>query len=227
MRSRKMLLVVATCGAFATLAPTASAQVAGEDQGVTAARGKHGNVLRFSKEAARVYRQIAGRRVRVGCGTVVRDGKGFTTDGEMSTVIRAPRKRGTLNTLAGGRADYCFVRGAGRDRSTIAMAPVTDRGRIWLDELLTVGRMFLPLFLFAGDEADAPPPSIEKVVAEGRGLVVALDGPEGTPPPGKAGYWTDGTSVFVAAVTERGRRLFFETDGDVVRTNVLSYLTGG
>ena len=58
------------------------------------------------------------------------------------------------------------------------------------------------------------------------GHLVALDGPEGTPPAGKLGYWTDGVRVAAVALTRAGRRLFFEIDGDVTRTNVLNYLTG-
>ena len=38
------------------------------------------------------------------------------------------------------------------------------------------------------------------------------------------GYWTDGNRMVVAAVTPQGRRLFIDTEGDVVRTNVLIYL---
>jgi hypothetical protein len=111
------------------------------------------------------------------------------------------------------------VRGQGH--ALVAIAPVTDAGRIYLDELSKVGLMFLP-FLLADDDSDVPPP-MEQVVRQGRGIVMALDGPESTPAPGKVGYWTDGTRGLVAVVTERGRRLFFETERDVVRTNVLPY----
>jgi hypothetical protein len=213
-----MLLVAATCGAFATLAPGASAQYASEDQGVTAARGKHGqHVLRFSREAARVYRRLAGRRVAIGCSRLAPSGKGYVVDTEATTIVRAPRRRSTLSTGQLGRADLCSVRRTGRADRLIAMAPVTDRGRIFIEEAQAVGLMLLPLLLT--DDDLSPPPPVDRVVAQGRGFVVALAGPD-------AGYWTDGTRSVVAAVSKRGRRLFFESDGDVVRTNVLSYLTG-
>jgi hypothetical protein len=103
------------------------------------------------------------------------------------------------------------------------MAPVTRAGRTYLDELRTVGLMLF-VTLAPVDELDSPPPTTDQAVADGHGLVVALDGPDGVPPYGKVGYWTDGTRTVLAALTARGRRLFFETEGDVVRTNVLPYL---
>src|SRR4051795_825711 len=103
MIAQRRLLVVSLSLAFAAVVPqAASAQVAGEDQGVTAARGHHGAVLRFSKRAAPVYRKIAGRRVVIGCGTVTRDLGGYSIEGETTGVIKAPRRRGTLTTLAAG-----------------------------------------------------------------------------------------------------------------------------
>jgi hypothetical protein len=222
---RRSLLGMAVSLALAAGLPqVASAQVAGEPEGVTAGRGRHDIVLRFSKRAAAVYRQIAGRRVIVGCGTVTRSFGGYASDGEGFTVVRAPRRRGTLHTyIRGGHADYCFVRLRTPHERLVAMAPVTRAGRIYLDELRTVGLMFVP-FGVATDDQDSRPPTTEQAIADGHGLVVALDGPDGVPPQGRVGYWTDGTRMVVAALTERGRRLFFELEGDVVRTNVLGYL---
>ena len=69
MTLRRLLLMTALPALFA-LPQTASAQVAGPDQGVTAARGHDGIVIRFSKRAAKTYRRIAGRRIKVSCKTV-------------------------------------------------------------------------------------------------------------------------------------------------------------
>src|SRR3954451_17330274 len=107
---RCVLLVVSASLAFAALPQAASAQVAGEAQGVTAGRGQHGVGLRFSKRAAAVYRRIAGRRVVVGCATVQRGVGGYSVNGEGSTVVRAPRRCGTLPTFMTGKSEYCFVR---------------------------------------------------------------------------------------------------------------------
>ena len=224
MSPRPALLAVVVSLALAAAPPSASAQVAGEDQGVTAVRGSHGTVMRFGKRAASAYRRIAGRKVVVACSTVERVPGGFTVDGGTSGVVRAPKRRGRLRTLVGGRVDFCSVRLRGRGGGpSIAVAPVTADGRTYLDEQRTVGYLDVPFVI--DDPRGAAPMPIAEMVAKGKGLVVALDGPDGTPPAEKVGYWTDGVRVVTAAVTRQGRRLFLELAGDVVRTNVLPYLT--
>src|SRR5690349_7929141 len=110
MPIRRCLAVATLAAALASCSPAvAQAQVAGEDQGVTAARGAHGAVLRFSKKAASTYRRIAGKRVTIGCGQVEKSGKGYSSVSEMTAVMRAPKRRQTLQTLAYGPVDYCFV----------------------------------------------------------------------------------------------------------------------
>jgi hypothetical protein len=216
-----VLVVSASFALAAALPQAASAQVAGPTEGVTAGRGHNGGaVIRFSKRAAPVYRQIAGRRIVLGCADVTPSLGGYSVYGEGSTVVRAPRRRQTLRTHMVGKADYCFVRLRKPSNRVIAMAPLTQAGRTYLDELKTSSRLLLP-FAVARDKF---PPTTEQAIADGFGLVVALDGPDGVPPQGKVGYWTDGKRAVAAAVTEGGRRLFFEVEGDVVRTNVLSYL---
>jgi hypothetical protein len=206
-----------------TLPQSAAAQVAGPQQGVTAARTHHGVVVRFGKGSARVYRRIAGRRIVIGCSTVTRLIGGYSTDSESVSGIRAPRHRQTLHTYVTGRADFCFIR-LDKTHETIVMAPVTKAGGTYIDELMTFS-----LMLFVPFESAAAPdlqmPTIDQAVADGHGLVVALDGPDGIPPHGKIGYWTDGTHTVVAAVTAAGRRMFFDIDGDVMSTNALAYLT--
>jgi hypothetical protein len=221
--ARRLLLVISASLAVAAIPQSASAQVAGEVQGVTAARGHDGAVLRFSKRAAPVYRKIAGRRVILGCGTVERDAGGYSVTAEGFTVVRAPRRRSTLHTHDVSKVDYCFVRLRRPGKPLVAIAPVTQAGRTYLDELATVGLLLLPFAVATEGDQNAPV-TTDQAIADGHGFVVALDGPDGVPPWGKVGYWTDGTRVVVAAVTKRGRRLFFEVEGDVVRTNVLGYL---
>jgi hypothetical protein len=156
----------------------------------------------------------------VECSTVSASGGGFVVDGGGSEVIRAPRRRGPIRTGALGRLDLCTIT-LRRSHELVAAAPITADGRTYLDELQTVEGLLLP---FALDESTTPPP-MAQVLERGRGYVVALDGPDGTPPRGKVGYWTDGIRAVTAALTRAGRRLFFDTERDVVRTNVLGYLT--
>src|SRR5215210_8489227 len=110
MRTPAVVLTVVLWLGFGVIAQSASAQMAGEDEGVTAVRGSHGIVLRFGPRAARVYRRIAGRRVVVSCSTVSPLGGGFSEDGGSSESMRAPRRGRRIRTFTGGRVDYCSVR---------------------------------------------------------------------------------------------------------------------
>jgi hypothetical protein len=222
MPSRRLLLIAAL-PALLALPQTASAQVAGPDQGVTAAHGAHGIVIRFGKRAAETYRRIAGRRIKVSCETVSRNtgGYGYSVEGGMEMAVRAPRKRGRIPTFDRRRADICTVRLRKAGDEVVAAAPLTARGRAFLDELGIASLISGVLEL--GDPDGTPAPAAD-LVAQGHGVIVALDGPDGTPPRGKAGYWTDGVRVVVAGVSAAGRRLFIELERDVIRTNVLGYI---
>jgi hypothetical protein len=222
MRLRPALFAIVVSLSLHGLAQRASAQVAGEEQGVTVERGSQGSVIRFAKRAAKVYRRIAGRRVVVGCSTVRANGGGFVVEGGSSGVMRAPRKGRRIRTLDRSRSDFCSVR-LRVSRELVALAPLTGNGRTYIDELQTVGLLLIVPEL--GDPDGEVPPSTALVLERGRGLIVALDGPEGTPPAGKVGYWTDGVRFVTAALTAAGRRLFFDDERDVIRTNVLPYLT--
>jgi hypothetical protein len=224
MRLRLLVFAIVLSLTLLGVAQSASAQVAGEEQGVTVVRGSQGHVIRFAKRAAKVYRRIAGRRVIVGCSTVTKLGGSFVVEGGASSVIRAPRTRRSIRTHDVSKSDFCFVR-LRRGRELVATAPITANGRTYIDERLWVVLMDLPFSLT--DEGTDVPPSTALVVERGRGLIVALDGPEGTPPPGKLGYWTDGVRSVCAALSAAGRRLFLDIEHDVVRTNVLPYLTAG
>jgi hypothetical protein len=223
MTSRRLLLIAAL-PALLALPQTASAQVAGPDEGVTAAHGAHGIVIKFGKRAAKTYRRIAGRRIKVSCESVSRNaGYGISVEGGMEMTVRAPRKRGRIRTFDRSRADICVVRLPKAGDEVVAAAPLTARGRTFLDELGIAS--LISTVLDIGDDDGTPAPAAD-VVAQGHGAIVALDGPDATPPPGKAGYWTDGVRVLVAGVSAAGRRLFIEVERDVIRTNVLRYIVG-
>jgi hypothetical protein len=223
MRLRPLLFVIVLSLGLLGVAQSAPAQVAGEEQGVTMVRGSHGHVMRFSKRAAKVYRRIAGRRVIIGCSTVRKRAGNLSVEGGTSSRMRAPRKRHGISMLDASGADFCTVR-LRAHRELVAWAPITADGRTFLDEFMTAALLDIP-FLAAGGETDAPPP-IALAVERGQGVVVALDGPDATPPARKVGYWTDGVRSVCAAVTAAGRRVFIEFERDVIRTNVLPYLTG-
>lgn len=217
----RRLLLIATLPALLALPQGASAQVPGPEQGVTVARGAHGHVIKFGKKAAKTYRRIAGRRIS--CETVSRNpnGSGYSVDGGSEMAVRAPRKRGRIPTFDRSRIDLCSVRLPKAGNEVIAAAPVTARGRTFLDELGAA--VLIEGVLELGDPDGTPAPAAD-LVAQGHGIIVALDGPDASPPHGKAGYWTDGVRVVVAGVSAAGRRLFIEMERDVVRTNVLGYI---
>ena len=215
----RRLLLTAALPALLALPQTASAQVAGPDQGVTAAHGAHGIVIKFGKRAAKTYRRIAGRRIKDSCESVARNaGYGVSVEGGMEMTVRAPRKRGRIRTFDRSRADVCVVRLRKAGDEVVAAAPLTARGRTFLDELGIAS--LISAVLDIGNDDGTPAPAAD-VVAQGHGAIVALDGPDASPPPGKAGYWTDGVRVVVAGVSAAGRRLFIEVERDVIRTNVL------
>jgi hypothetical protein len=221
MTPRKLIL--ALCASFALLATPASAQVAGPEDGVTAGEDRRGgHTIRFSREAAAVYRRIAGRRVDVGCTSLERQRGGYAVESGFTMTIRAPKRRGAIRTGARGGVDYCFVETRGRSRERVAIVPVTRFGRVYVDELRWTFAMTFVEFTREGETAPLP---IDDVVAAHEGFAVALDAPDANPPAGRVGYWTDGTRAMLVAVSAEGRRLFIETEGDVVRTNVLVYLT--
>ena len=150
--------------------------------------GPRGLVIRFAPRAARVYRRIAGKRITVGCDTVAPSGGGFVTTGGVSMELRAPKRRGTIRTLNAGPADYCAIRVRARGSDPlVVMAPVTDAGRTYVDELATVGLMYSASTVTGAENNDDRVLTIDEVGARGRGLVIALEGPDATPP---AGYLT-------------------------------------
>jgi hypothetical protein len=222
MTSRRLLLLAALPLLLAVPQP-ASADIAGPDQGVTAVRGHDGVVIKFGTRAAKTYRRIAGRRIKVSCESVsaIRTG-GYEIEGGMEMDMKAPRKRRNIRTLDRSRIDVCTVRLRKGDE-VVAAAPVTARGRTYLDEFSTAS--LLEGVLELADDDGTPAPAAD-VVAKGRGFIVALDGPDAAAPHGKAGYWTDGTRVVVAGLSAAGRRLFIELERDVIRTNVIGYIAG-
>ena len=220
MRLRPLLFVIVLSLALLGVAQSAPAQVAGEKQGVTIVRGSHGYVFRFSKRAAKVYRRIAGRRVTVTCSRVTKSSGNLVVDEGVSSVI-GPRAKAVAS--AGSRAAPTSAPSAcgGASGSPSRRSPPTGGPT---STSCSPRPRWTPRSSLAGKGTDAPPPTA-LVVQRGRGLIVALDGPDASPPAGKLGYWTDGVRSVSAVLTAAGRRLFIDLERDVFRTNVLPYLT--
>lgn len=227
-------LALPTLAAVAALLPATPAaaddlvpRILMDDRAVTATTDGGAVTFHFSRssaEARAAYRRIAGKRVRMSCLAVTRKTPSSPPQVGVQTTVDGPRVGRRLGavrvTLRGAREfDMCSLAGPDED-STVAMASITADGKAHLEESRLAGEMLL-----ATATPDAEPKPVAEVVAAGRTLVVALATPEDTPPAGKIGYWSDATRYVVVAVTSAGRRLFWDSQGDVVRTNMFWLLS--
>lgn len=243
---RNRLLFVALLAGLLLCSPAAAGAATGEVPGVTLSKGRSGTLVLHFKgtKAAATFKQIAGKRVEFICrylqGPTV-GAIGFSNVGGSGGSFRVPRRLGPVDTGMRGlqrsknakprMPDLCEIDLIVRTKDTsiersIATVVYSRTGRTYLDHQATMGRLFLPLFAMGEDADPEAPPAADVIVAAGNGLIVALEGPDASPPAGKAGYWTDGKRLVVSAVTSAGVRFFLEYEGaGVVRTNVLAYLT--
>jgi hypothetical protein len=141
-------------------------------------------------------------------GTLTLAGHFSSDPFDVCAVRRPPRRRVV------GR-DGPFVVETGTSRPPLARDALTPAGATWIEELghaIALQTALAPL----ADLAAYPLPA-----AFARPGVVALDGPDGTPPAGAVGYWSDGARRAAAAtVSGAGRRLVYEDlGGGMTRTN--------
>jgi hypothetical protein len=120
-------------------------------------------------------------------------------------------------------------------RLLIASAPLTQQGTVFLDNHYNA---FLLMAVLTASEFAAedrgregfltPDELMELAKTEPWApALAALASPSDTPPPDTVGYYSDGAKhAAVVTVSAAGKRLFFEVNGDAVRTNVLRYLGG-
>lgn len=167
---------------------------------------------------------------------------GITTVSSGITTMRAPKHRRKLATgdLTRGM-DYCRVwrpartvrRGDGRQRiprRVIVSVPLTQAGAVFLDEESKARRLLLVLTLaglIADDLKLSGWPSYAQLVdsrfVAGRPFV-NLANPTDSPPRRTIGYYSDRDDhVAVATMSRAGKRLFIESAGDAVSTNLLGY----
>ena len=76
---------------------------------------------------------------------------------------------------------------------------------------------------YALGDADSGYPSAQALSDRYDGAVAALAAPTDSPPDRRIGAWSDsGKRLVLTATARTGRRIFFEVDGRVVRTNVFN-----
>ena len=228
--------------------PAAEAQLAvGEAQGVRIVRPGGKVVFVFTPKADRLWRRVAGRRVLVTCVAVSRpDAQGFAGTSEFPDVARVPKRGRRLVDGKLPRLDYCNLslpaRTLRRGRRRLAFpkrllvsVPLSRRGLVLVDERAranVLGQLLLGAQIYGRRRGLPGFPTLAQLVARVPRLgpplpltVVALAGPDESPPAGGVGYYSDGGErVAVVVLSARGRRLFIEYEPDgVVRSNVLPY----
>ncbi|WP_445152361.1 hypothetical protein [Baekduia sp. Peel2402] len=233
MRRRFASLIIALAftatvlAAEAVLAGPASAvpafqpAIPGTAQGVVVSAAGRTVTVRFTGASAAVGRKLAGHRAEVACGVRAAPGLMFATrpntPSEDSAVVRAARGDGTLTATLSVTGDFCQVSDV---TAIVARAGLTPAGEAWADELTAATALFDAAYLGRPGTRYTPAATL---VARGGGRIVALPGPDATPPLGQVGYWTDGGrhAAFVA-LSAAGRRLVYEDlDGRAHRTNLV------
>jgi hypothetical protein len=206
-------LIVATAAVLAAgIAPSAASSrpafqppVPGVAQGVTASVAGRTVTIRFTGAAAAAGRKLPGLMFAT---------PPETRKGARSVTAAAD---GTLTAELAVTGDGCEV---SRDAyEPVARVGLTPAGEAWADEI-NAGTALLDA-AYLGRPGRRYTPAVT-LVARGAGRIVALAGPDATPPPGQVGYWTDGDrhAAFVA-LSAAGRRLVWEDlDGRVHRSNV-------
>jgi hypothetical protein len=247
MRRRSVLVITALglIGLPAAPAAAAALPTLGAAEGVTATLTAGHVELRLSGTAATAAARYVGRTLNVECtnhprpGLLFAKGAGTSSSGSSAPVVR--EADGTLVVAAQGAIeadvplDVCWLQrpdGPRRvvahhdgieettsaERPPLARAAVTPAGALWLQELADVSRLYDVLIKAQGHGTHPLPATLTALQPD----VVALDGPDASPPPGQVGYWSDGVRhTVLATVTATGRRMVEEDLGDgMLRSNV-------
>jgi hypothetical protein len=235
----RLVVGAAVSAALVTTAP-ASAQeptLPLEVRGVRVQSTGPGAVqVTFTREAARLYRRVAGRPRLVRCQQVD-DGTGplllrEDRGSELVQTTTAPARRRPISLRRRGsstRYDVCRLvagrlRGGRNPRFVTSLSlnvPASQAGAVFLHERSLGDRMVAALDLAAGlgsNERYPLFPAVSSVIPN----LVELASPDATPaPPGALGFYSDGAQhVTVVAVTLLGRRLFIDANGEVLTSNV-------
>jgi hypothetical protein len=219
--------------ALALAAPAARAEVTdklpvlGASDGIRLKLNARAGELRFGAKAAKLYRDLSGRRAVLVCG--------FWEDGGPDTVTTnavLPRRRGSARLRFGGRPDVCAVATRRRnadqecplmrvefpEHCTKVIVVMTDRGRAEMDALARSYDLLNADYQLRGYPRDWATP-LEWLDGSVRSTV-ALPTPDASPPADKLGYWHESeTSYAIVTLLADGSRRFLRRDGDVVSTN--------
>lgn len=223
-----LLAAVAALAALGTpSAHAADDRAVLDGQGVTVTR--HGSRVVFhfagTAQGRAAHRRFAGRRAKVECEALPPEREVVYTTSEVTADVRVSRRRGPVSVELRTRdpLDWCSLeidRPSGND--TTAILGLNGEGRTYIDRVFAAS-LLIAVDLLLERQQDTSAAAVAKA---SKGFVVALDTPEGTPPYGRVGYWTDGTRQVRVVVGKDGYRLFLETEGETVRSNALRYITG-
>jgi hypothetical protein len=226
--------------ALAIAAPAAQAAdgpdhlpVLGAADGVRLTQGSDPQ-LHFSAKAAKVYRQLAGRRAISVCGAWTQQLlPDYTSERSLGVV---PRKRGSIRVSTGGSPDVCAIAVPAPSSSDVntcrivrveepkfctrVIVAITARGRTYVDRLARSVELVAADDQLTSLPPDWAPTPVELLQGAVEADVVSLDGPDASPPAGKLGLYGDGVNHTLAALLLDGTRVFLRREGDVITTNV-------
>ena len=183
----------------------------------------------FTPSATKLWRRVAGRLVDLECTEFVNGG---AHGGGIGIRAQARAQRLGRGPAEGRRLLRRLHRPPPHGSEELLVSiPLTQRGAVYVDEREKSGQLFSVLVLagFIGVDrgVDGAATAEELFAAQPRlrEILVPLEGPTGTPPADRVGYWSDGAGhVAVVTLSASGRRLFIEYEGDVLHTNVASHI---
>jgi hypothetical protein len=194
--------------------------------GVQVTISADGATFTFPSPAAdAAFAALQSKLVDASCTRMDADG-GTRSVGSLSTLTQRTLFVSLANS-GSGSWDFCTLAigaaspgiGSGAPVATIALS---DAGRTSVDERSTVDlvtRTDVNAMVLAGRFGAHAAPAV--VAALAPGLVVPLDGPGQTPPPGAVGYWSDGAGQsYTAMQTAGGVTVFTGRNGPLSSTNI-------
>ena len=211
--------------------------------GVRVVRSSTGEALiRFDRKAAKIFKSVAGKRAEVGCGTVTAEPLG---DGPLSTTgfmtnpdFKLPKRRGTVRMWTGDQDTeicaistkrvkndpHCFAPDSTSKLCVRVAVAVKPSGVAYLDARarsieLALASTYLGLALDPSWKVPGNT-TLERMRTLLGPDVVELATPDGSPPAGTVGYWTDGVKNFaLVALLADGSRRFVRIQDGVYSTN--------